>query len=216
MAQQIKMPTAEGKFKWVCVCVCVCICILVQYLGRTEEGIRSLEAGVTSSCEPFSIGSGDWTQPFGRTAGSLNHWAIHPDPIPAHPVCSTWHSCIDILLFLTLMPTHCFLLFSGHIHFYFPDVYTYTVICAHKIMGWLAGSAPGLGDLSLIFEPTWWNSWVYKYVYMRLYTHTLCPHAYNTKKALLKNVRLERRLSSYEYLFFQSFRYPHWTSHNHL
>lgn len=51
--------------------------------------------------------------------------------------------------------THYLLLFSGHLHFYFPDVYTYTIVCAHKIMSWLVRSAPGLGDLSLVLEPTW-------------------------------------------------------------
>ena len=52
------------------------------------------------------------------------------------------------------MPTHYLLLFSGHILLYFPDVYMYTIVCAHKTMGWLAGPVPGLGNLSLVLEPT--------------------------------------------------------------
>jgi hypothetical protein len=45
------------KIQCVCVCVCVCVC-KVQV---PEEGIRSLGARVTWSCEPPGVGAGNQT-----------------------------------------------------------------------------------------------------------------------------------------------------------
>lgn len=159
------------------------VCIWVQYLGRTEESIRSQGAGVTGcEREPFSIGSGDWTQALWKNSKSLNHWAIRPDPIHAHSVCSTKHSHTDILFSSPICPPS-ISFYSLETFLFSWCLYIHNCMYLQKIMDWLVGSAPGLGDLSLVLKPTRWKvthfSFLHAHVLVCVHTHalTLCPHS---------------------------------------
>ena len=41
------------------LCLCKCMSLVSGYLWRSEDGVRSLGAGVTDSCYPPNVGSGN-------------------------------------------------------------------------------------------------------------------------------------------------------------
>ena len=58
------------------MCVCMCLCVIrceCRCSCRPEEGVRSLEARVTGSCELLDVGAWNRTQVSGTDSQPLNY-----------------------------------------------------------------------------------------------------------------------------------------------